>query len=90
MKVSIHFSTAPSPASIGKEVVLHGLELSTALTISAALQGLEHADLHSLIVIGESHGWSSGLPAQDMQTGPKGWFNHLLPPRVVPAAPPVQ
>ena len=80
MKVSIHLSKNPGPAGVRKEVVLDDLELDTALTISSALHGLEHADVDALIVIHEPRGRPGGMAWQRaMPDRTTGWFGRLLP-----------
>ena len=79
MKVSIHFSKSPGLAGVHKEVVLDDLELSTALTLSSALRGLECADIESLIVIREPRVRTGGLPWRRALPSPVDWFNRLMP-----------
>lgn len=76
MKVSIEFSRPASAAGVCKDVVLDDVELDTALAISAALRGLEHADVDPVIVVRELRG---GVPARRAQPGRIGWVNKLFP-----------
>jgi hypothetical protein len=88
MKVSIHLTKNTGPAGAGKEVVLRDLDLDTALSISTALNGVERADVESLIVIEEPRGRAWKLPAWLRNAWPAhgGWF-HRLRPRLVAAVP---
>lgn len=79
MKVSIHLSQDFGPAGARKEVVLDDLELKTALTISSALHGLEHADVDAVIVIHEPRGRRGWMPWQRALPDRAGWFGRLLP-----------
>jgi hypothetical protein len=80
MKVSIHLSKNSGPSGVRKEVVLDDLELDTALTISSALQGLEHADVEALIVVHEPRARPDGRPWQRaLPDRTTGWFGKLLP-----------
>ena len=86
MKVSIHLTRNTGPAGARKEVVLHDLDLDTALSISTALNGVERADVESLIVIEEPRRRAWKLPAwlRHALPGQVGWF-HRLRPRLVAA-----
>lgn len=88
MKVSIHLSKNTGPAEGRKDVVLHDLDLDTALSISTALNGLERSDVESLIVVEEPRGQAWKVPAWLRQglPGSVGWF-HRLRPRLVAAMP---
>lgn len=76
MKVSIQFSRPAGPTGVHKDVVLDDVELDTALAISAALRGLECADVDPVIVVREPRG---EVPVRREQPGRMGWVNKLLP-----------
>lgn len=86
MKVSIHLTKNTGPAEGRKDVVLHDLDLGTALSISTALNGLEGSDVESVIVIEEPRGRAWKLPAwlRNALPGHVGWL-HRLRPRLVAA-----
>lgn len=88
MKISIHLTRSTGPAGPYKDVVLHDLDLDTALSISTALNGAARADVESLIVIEEPRSRTRKLPAwlRNALPGGTGWF-HRLRPRLVAAVP---
>ena len=51
MNVSIQLTKTALSSNAGKSMVLHDVDLDTALAISAALRGLPHADLEAVIAV---------------------------------------
>jgi len=88
MKVSIHLTKNAGSAEGRKDVVVRDLDLATALSISTALNGVEHADVESLLVIEEPRARTWKLPAwlRNALPGRLSWF-HRLRPRLATAMP---
>jgi hypothetical protein len=77
MKVSIQFSRSTGTSGGHKDVMLDDVELDTALAISAALRGLEGADVDPVIVVREPRG--DGVAVRQTPPGRIGWVNRLFP-----------